>query len=333
MARAASVPGDRRATGRAVSDRLADTATRPLALGPGGEFDLIRDFVRRWGAAARGVGGDCAELDVPAGERLIVSTDSSVEHVHFRRRWLSAHEIGYRATAAALSDLAAAAATPIGLLLALTAPAAWRSELGAIAEGVADAAMAAGAPIVGGDVTAGAVLSLTVTVLGRARRPLSRRGARSGDAVYVTGWLGGPGAALRALLAGAEPDAAHRARFAHPEPRLQEARWLAARGARAAIDLSDGLAADARHLAAASAVRVRLETERVPRMPGVDVRDALASGEEYELLVTAPPGLDVAAFRDAFGLPLTMVGTVLPGGEPGVEARVDLPGGHDHFSR
>ncbi|MFL5577881.1 MAG: AIR synthase related protein, partial [Gemmatimonadaceae bacterium] len=156
--------------GRAVS----------VPLGPGREFDAVRDMLRRWGAAASGVGDDCAVLDVPAGERLCVSTDASVEGVHFRAGWLTPREIGWRAAAAALSDLAAAGAAPLGLLLAVSVPARWRPDLGELADGVGAAARAAGAPIVGGDTTGAAAdaLSLTVTVLGSAVRPLGRGGAR-----------------------------------------------------------------------------------------------------------------------------------------------------------
>ncbi|HEX6631369.1 MAG TPA: thiamine-phosphate kinase [Gemmatimonadaceae bacterium] len=311
----------------------ADTGPAALPLGPGREFDVVRGFLRRWGAAAAGIGGDCAELAVPAGQRLVVSTDTSVEEVHFRRAWLSPREVGYRAAAAALSDLAAAAAQPLGLLLALTLPDAWRADADTIADGVAEAAALAGAPIVGGDLSRGGELSLTVTVLGSAARPLSRAGARPGDALYVTGALGGPGAAVRAWLAGGEPHAAHRARFAHPVPRLAEARWLREHGATAAVDLSDGLAADAAHVAAASDVGLWLDVDAVPRVAGVSMEDALAGGEEYELLVAAPPVLDAAAFARTFGVALTRVGAVRAEGAPGVAARVDLPHGHDHFSR
>lgn len=303
------------------------------SLGPGREFDLVRDFVRRWGSLAQGIGGDCAELDVPAGERLVVSTDTSVEDVHFRRAWLTPEEIGYRATAAALSDLAAAAARPLGLLLALTIPGGWRAESGRVADGVGDAARAVGCPIVGGDITAGPALSLTLTVLGAARAPRSRDGARAGELVYVTGRLGGPGAALRAWLDGREPEAGHRDRFARPSPRVREALWLAERGVTAAVDVSDGLVSDLRHLAAASGVRLRLDVERVPLVHGATLDDALAGGEEYELAMTAPPSLDVDAFAATFGIPLTAIGEVLDGGAPGVESRVDLPGGYDHLSR
>jgi thiamine-monophosphate kinase len=309
---------------------------RPLALGPGAEFDAVRRMLARWGPAASGVGGDTAVLEIPAGERLVVSTDTSVENVHFRRAWLSPAEIGYRATAAALSDLAAAAATPRALLLALTLPRAWRDGLDAIADGVADAARAAGAAIVGGDLTSGELLSLTVTVLGSAAHPLSRAGARAGDVVYLTGRLGGPAAALAAWLAGVAPDPLDRARFAHPVARLREAQWLAARGATAAIDVSDGLVADAGHLAAASGVRIALDLSAAPRTAGTTAIEAGRAGEEYELAATAPAGLDLSGFTREFDLPLTAIGRVT-GGPAGVEvvvagARVDPPMGYNHLS-
>ena len=305
----------------------------PQSLGPGREFDLVRGFVARWGAIADAIGGDCAEIDVAPGHRLVASTDASVEHVHFRRGWLDAREIGWRAAAAAMSDLAAAAAQPLGLLLALALPAAWHDEAPALADGVGDLARATGARILGGDVTAAGELMLTVTVLGQAQRPLRRDGAQAGDRLYVTGRLGGPGLALRALLDGRTPDPAHRERFARPVPRVREAAWLREHGATAAIDLSDGLAADARHLAAASGVALWLDAAAVPRVDGASVDDALRSGEEYELLVAAPPSLDAAAFERALGVPLTCVGEVRGDAPPGVRAAFDLPDGHDHLSR
>jgi thiamine-monophosphate kinase len=307
-----------------------------VAMAAGREFDAVRRMLDAWGALAAGVGDDCAVLDLPPGERLCVSTDSSVEGVHFRRDWLAPAEIGYRAAAAALSDLAAMGARPVGLLLAITVPRRWRDDLPALAAGVGDAAAGAGAQVVGGDTTAGELLSLTVTVLGAAARPVPRGGARPGDAVYVTGTLGGPGAALRALAAGAVPAAAHRARFARPTARVREGAWLAERGATALVDLSDGLLADAGHVAAASGVRVVIDAERVPHLDGIAVRDAASSGEEYELLCSIGGGADGAEFASRFGIPLTAIGRV-EAGAPSVEfhvggSRVDLPGGHDHFS-
>ena len=305
-------------------------------LGPGGEFDIVREMQRRWGTLARGLGDDAAILDVPAGHRLVVSTDASVEDVHFRRGWLSPEEIGWRATAAALSDLAAMAATPLGFVVAVSLPDEWRDALPGLVDGIGLAARDAATAIIGGDLTRGRDLALTITVLGHAATPLTRAGARPGDALWVTGALGGPLAALRAFERGAVPTEPYRARFARPRPRLAEARWLAAQGARAAIDVSDGLLAESGHLAAAGGVRVIVDLDRVPCLEGIDATDAVRSGEEYELLVAAPPTLDASEFAAAFGLALTMVGRI-EAGAPVAEAtrggaRVDLATGHDHFS-
>lgn len=306
-------------------------------LGTGREFDAVRELVARWGPLARGIGDDCAFLSVPAGETLCVSTDTSVEGTHFRRDWLSDEEIGYRATTAALSDLAAVAARPLALLWAVTLSDGDRASLGALADGVADAARRVGATIAGGDLTSGAAISLTLTVLGSTRRPLRRGGAAPGQTLYVTGRLGGPQLALRAWLAGEIPPDAARRRFARPDARVREALWLAEHGATAAVDLSDGLAGDAGHLAAASGVSLDVDLARLPLAPGATPRDAATSGEEYELVVAAPPDLPVTDFEAAFDVALTAIGSVAAG--PGVArfhdggARVDLGAGYDHFSR
>lgn len=308
-------------------------------MGPGREFDAVRALLERWGPAAVGIGDDGAVLDVPVGSRLVVSTDSTVEDVHFRHAWLTPGEIGWRATMAALSDLAAMGAAPLGVLVALTVPARWRAPLGEVADGIGGAAAQAQAAIVGGDVTDGDRLALAVTALGHSAHPLRRDGARVGDRLYVTGALGGPGAALATWERGGVPRPADRARFARPEARLVAGTWLAAHGAHAAIDLSDGLAGDVAHLAAASGVRCVLDLDRVPVMDGHSVEDAVVSGEEYELLVAAPV-LDEAAFAAATGgLALTAVGRVEaspngPGDAVGERGgvRVPLPGAHDHFA-
>lgn len=313
--------------------------TQHLPLGPGAEFDAVRTLLARWGSAARGVGDDGAVLTVPAGERLVVSTDTSVEDVHFKRAWLSAEDIGWRATQAALSDLGAMGAEPLGVLIALTVPEAWRADLAAMADGIAAATRTIGIPIVGGDVTDGDKLSFAITVLGHASRPLSRAGAVPGDRLYVTGRLGGPGAAVAAWQRGASPSAEARDRFARPVARVAAGVWLAQHGAHAAIDVSDGLAGDVAHLAAASAVRCVLSLDEIPRLAGVNADEALASGEEYELLVAAPH-IDVARFAaENGGLTLTAIGRVeTAAGVGDVVAERDgapigLPATHDHFAR
>jgi thiamine-monophosphate kinase len=310
-----------------------------LAFGPGREFASIARWVRQWGTRARGIGDDAAILDVPAGTRLVVSTDTTTEDVHFRRAWLTPTEIGWRAAMAALSDLAAMGAEPLGALVALSAPTSWDANLDDVLQGVGDACAAAHAPIIGGDTTRGPVLTLGITVLGTATQPMKRDGAKANDVIYVTGSLGGPGAALAAWLGGGSPRATHRARFARPVARLSMGAWCAANGASAAIDLSDGLVADAGHIAAASSQRLVIELGTVPVLGGVSARDALASGEEYELLVTGPAGMDVAAKAARIGT-LTPIGRVVaptPANGSGVVVRdgpqrVDPPAGYDHLS-
>jgi thiamine-monophosphate kinase len=312
------------------------THSGEIAFGPGEEFRFIRRLIRRYGSLAVEIGDDAALIHVPRDNMLAISTDASVENVHFRRAWLTLDEIGYRATTAAISDLAAMGATGLGILIALATPPESRDNLDALSDGIARAAVAAGVRIHGGDTTRSAVLSLTVTAFGNTREALRRDAARAGHRVYVTGVLGGPGAAVRALTDGNPVPAVWRERFANPHARLREARWAAGRGARAAIDISDGLLADAAHVAAASNVQMTLDLDCVPVMEGVDPAAALQSGEEYELLLTSAIPLDCDAFRGRFGLPLTAIGTVADG-EPGVVvtsngSRIELaPSGYDHF--
>lgn len=310
-----------------------------IPLGPGAEFDMVRMMLSRWGALASGIGDDAALLDVPAGSRLVVSTDTSVENVHFKRAWLSPEEIAYRAVAAALSDLAAMGAAPLGIVIAMTLTEQWRAQIAQLADGFAVASRDLGAPIVGGDLTAGSELVIGVTVLGSVKEPLTRSGARTGDALWVTGRLGGPLLALRALEIGAAPQPAHRDRFARPVPRIKEGQWLALHGATSGIDCSDGVAADASHLAAASGAKIVLELDRLPLMAGATIEDAASSGEEYELIVTGPGTLDRAAFEREFGIPITAIGHVESAGSHAQElvteirgSVVPLPSGHSHFS-
>ncbi len=306
------------------------------ALGEGLEFDAIRRMLLRWGPRATRVGDDAAVITSLGERALVVSTDTSVENVHFRREWLSAEEIGYRAAAAALSDLAAMAASPLGMLVAMSVPESWRPEFDSITDGIGHAAEISGAPIVGGDTTRGSELSLTFTVLGTARDILYRTSARAGDRIYVTGRLGGPLSALRELQAGRTPSAEFKTRFAHPVPRISEAVWIAENGGTSAIDISDGLAAELGHLAAASRLRFSVRLETLPVMEGVSALTAAASGEEYELIVTSAADMDTKEFKSRFALDLTRIGTVLDGpasvvitqaGQP-----VAIPAGYVHFT-
>ena len=287
-------------------------------LGPGGEFDRIRYIWRRLGKQVSHAGDDCAIVEVGA-ERLALSSDLSIENVHFKLGWMTPEEIGWRATAAALSDLAAVGATPLGVLVSLAVPGEWPEEqVGDLMQGAGAAAAASGAAVWGGDLTRNESVVIDVAVVGRMEgRPLLRSGATAGDELWVTGLLGGPAAALAAWRDGREPEETARARFVRPEPRVAHARWLRDRGAKAMIDLSDGLAADATHLAAASAVRCTIDAALVPVHPSAtSATAALASGEEYELLLALPParpeGL-AGEFGERFHLPLTRIGIVESG--------------------
>ena len=314
------------------------TRQEEIAFGPGEEFRLIRRMIRRLGTLASGIGDDAAIIDIPKGERLVVSIDTSVENVHFKRGWLTPLEIGYRAGTAALSDLAAMGASALGLLVSITVPESWRASLDGLSGGVGGAAAQVNALVYGGDTTSGTELSITVTVLGTVRDPLRRTNARVGDRVYVTGRLGGPAMALRALQRGKAVPPEYQERFALPKARIMEGRWLAGHGARAAVDISDGLVADASHIAAASKVRMELHLDKLPVLDGVGPFDAARSGEEYELLVTSTIPLDIGEFRERFGFPLTEIGTVVEGA-PGVVTYIDgqpvdfSSGGFDHFRK
>ena len=317
------------------------------ALGRGGEFDRIRAIAARLGGRAGPLGDDCVRLPDEPGT-MVASTDQSVEGVHFRLEWLSLEEIGWRSATAALSDLGAAGARCVGLLAAVNAPSGSSAEaVAALLSGMGDAVDAVGGKVLGGDLGSSDRWSVTTTVFGRAAIPMSRRGARPGDAVWVTGSLGGARAAVAAWQAGREPDRFTRQAFARPSARLAAGGWLAAQGATAMIDLSDGLAGDAGHLAAASGVEIVIELERLPVLPEVaPVAQALSfepevfaakGGEDYELLVCLPAAFslnDGERFLAETGTRLSRIGQVR-GGEG---TRLTLDGhpvvvqSYDHFA-
>ncbi|HET9386839.1 MAG TPA: AIR synthase-related protein, partial [Gemmatimonadales bacterium] len=185
--------------------------------------------------------------------------------------------------------------------------------------------------------------TIDVCVIGQAEHPVRRAGAREGDAVWVTGYLGGAGLALEKLRKGERMSKVLRNRYACPEPRLDAGRWVGSHGATAMIDISDGLVADAQHLSAASEVGIEINLERIPCWEGVEAMAAVASGEEFELLMTMPPAFgdaSASAFRAETGVELTRIGTCLrsSGGRRGGVRLLDhnkpvpLPAGYDHFA-
>jgi len=310
-----------------------------------GEFELlarVRERLPPGGPRLRVGSGDDAAVTVPAGATA-TSVDALVEGVHFQRGQASPRQIGHKALAAALSDLAAMGAAPGEAYVVLGLPPdVGEDECLDLLGGMVDLAAATGTSLAGGDLTRAAQLFLALTVVGHAAVTedlVSRAGARAGDALVLTGTVGGAAAGLALLrnstLHAVEKEAL-RARQLEPEARLGAGRALAGAGATAMIDVSDGLGADAGHLAEQSGVALRIDAAAVPLAPGVrevaalTERDpwrlALGGGEDYELLATVPPGrVEEAkrAVREAEGIELTAIGEAAAG--EGVEIR--LPGG------
>jgi thiamine-monophosphate kinase len=241
----------------------------------------------------------------------VTSIDTLVDGVHFRRATHGLREIGWKALATALSDLAAMGAEVGEAYGSVVLPGDVEEPI-ELVRGMEELAAECGATIAGGDIVQGPVLVLTVAVTGWADTDdelVGRDGAQPGDLVGVTGQLGGSEAGRRALEAGTG-EAELVARHLRPRPLLREGRALAAAGVSAMIDLSDGLATDARHVAERSGVELRVLLADLPRAPSVSAEQAATGGDDYELLVTVPPGRREAAEAAA---PLTWVGEVSAG--------------------
>ena len=255
-------------------------------------------------------------LEPTAGHRLVVTTDVLVEGVDFSAALSEPEDWGWKAVVANLSDLAAMAAEARWLVLALTVPEATPvATLERVYAGVGQACRTFGVALVGGDVSAGPALSLAVTALGEAERPVPRSGARPGDRLAVSGPLGAAAAGL-ALLSSGDPAAADLlARFpglaaAHrrPVPALAMGLALARAGATAMIDVSDGLAGDALHLAEASGTGLEIHDSAVPLAPGVaeaaallghdPLELALGGGEDFVLAAALPRAADLGGILD-----------------------------------
>ncbi len=265
---------------------------------PDSEFDIIERYFQRAQPTRDdvllGIGDDAALLQVPAGKQLVVAVDTLVAGRHFPEQ-TSAEDIGYKALAVNLSDLAAMGATPAWATLSLTLPALDASWLQAFSSGFFQLADEYAVTLVGGDTTCGP-LSITVQVHGFVEpgKALRRDSARPGDAVYVSGIPGEAACALQTLLSGETPEATALERLNRPQPRVALGQDLAGL-ASAAIDISDGLLADLGHLLTASGCGATLWPERLPRSPVLQsVPDAQArscqlnGGDDYELCFTLP---------------------------------------------
>jgi thiamine-monophosphate kinase len=265
-----------------------------------GEVGLLAELEHR--GLVSGVEHDAAQL--AAG--VVVTQDALVEGVHFRLDWITWRELGFRAAAVNLSDLAASGAEPDALVVTLAAPS--DTEVDDVLELYAGLAES-GVRVVGGDTSAASQLVLSVTAIGRSAHVPGRAGARPGDTLVVTGPLGGSGAAFRER------------KYRRPPIRVDEGKQLAGH-AHAMLDISDGIAVDAGHLAKRSGVRCVIDLDRVPLVEGATIDD-LGFGEDFELLAA----VEESGHFDVVGRVEAGAGvSLLKGGEPYALA------GYEHFA-
>lgn len=318
---------------------------RPITVADVGEFGLIERLTVRYaagGAAAPagvrlGIGDDAAVVAAPDG-RVVATTDLLVDGRHFRRDWSTATDVGRKAAAQNLADVAAMGAAPTGLLVGLAVPPDTEVEwLEGVADGLRDECAVAGAAVVGGDVVRADVLTLAVTALGDlgGRPPVTRDGARPGDVVAVTGRLGWAAAGLAVLGRGFRSPVSVVAAHRRPEPPYAEGPRAAGHGATAMVDVSDGLVADLQHVAVRSGVGIEIDTAKLDVPAKLrDVGGALgveplswvlAGGEDHALAATFPGDRPPPA-------PWRVIGRVARGRGVLVDgAAYDAPGGWDHF--
>ncbi|MCS7299990.1 MAG: thiamine-phosphate kinase [Fimbriimonadales bacterium] len=295
----------------------------------------------------KGIGDDAAILRVGA-TTLLWTADMLIEGVHFRLDWTDARALGWKALAVNLSDVAAMGGAPAGALLSIALPPEYIGRwLNEFIEGFMECAYAYGTALIGGDTNRAERIAIDVSVLGAVEgEAVQRDGARAGDWILVTGALGGSRAGLEALQTGAA-DAVDLTPHFRPQPRLQAGALARTLGATAMMDISDGLAADLPRLLRASGVGAVVALSQIPVHPaarrwatacGVDpYLFAYAGGEDYELLLTAPPEVAQQLLQAQSETPFTHIGVVIPEPELWLEypdGRRESPsvGGWDHFT-
>ncbi|GGO48132.1 thiamine-monophosphate kinase [Streptomyces daqingensis] len=318
-------------------------ARTPGTVGELGEFGLIRQLTSRLTttpAVRIGPGDDAAVVAAP-DRRVVATTDILLEGRHFRRDWSTAYDVGRKAAAENLADIAAMGAFPTALLLGLVVPAElpanWPMEL---MDGIRDEAQVASAAVVGGDVVRGATITVSITALGdmRNREPVTRFGARPGDVVAFTGWLGWSAAGHAVLSRGFRSPRAFVEAHRRPEPPYHAGPAAAGLGATAMTDVSDGLVADLGHIAEASKVRIDLRSadldvpaqmSDIGQAVGVDpLHWVLTGGEDHALVATFPPDAKLPARWRKIG------DVLAPSAQPQVTvdgAAWEKAGGWDHF--
>jgi thiamine-monophosphate kinase len=266
-----------------------------------------------------GIGDDCAALRIPSGHEALVTTDFSLEGVHFRRQWHTPETVGHRCLTRGLSDIAAMGGRPIAAFLSLALPhnlpQSWVDRFLAGLLRLADAFQMT---LAGGDVAQSPSGILTdIVVVGSVPKgkAVLRSGAKPGDRIYVTGELGGSAAALKLLFAGRKLRPADFPHHFHPQPRLAVGEFLRQkRLASAMIDISDGLSTDLAHICEESGVGAEIQADAIPLAnigkPGrpVDLNSALHGGEDYELLFSVPPARRVPS--QIAGVQITQIGHI-----------------------
>jgi thiamine-monophosphate kinase len=279
----------------------------------------IRSRAARRRGVVEGIGDDCAILQIPAGHQTLVTTDFSLEGVHFRREWHSAETVGHRSLTRGLSDIAAMGGNPVAAFLSLALP----QNLGQpwvdqFVRGLLKLADRFKVSLAGGDTAAspsGVLADIVVVGSVPKGKAVERSGARAGDRIYVSGALGGAAATLQLLFSGGKLRSPDFPRHFHPIPRIEVGRFLCEKGlASAMIDLSDGLSTDLGHICGDSGVGAEIHAPAIPRASigkparEVDLQFALHGGDDYELLFTARPGQRVPA-RIA-SVPITQIGHI-----------------------
>lgn len=313
------------------------------------ERELIRHIRKVAGASAnralvRGIGDDCAILRPRAGHEILVTTDFSIENVHFRRAWHPPDSVGHRCLARGLSDIAAMGGTPLACFLSLGLPKGLPQKwVDGFFQGFRALARRFRVQLAGGDLSAAPKIVADIMVVGEvpAGRAILRSGAHPGDRIYVTGALGGSSLAVKQLFAGKKIKPAKSNPHFYPQPRIAVGSWLRKRDlASAMIDLSDGLSVDLTHICEESRVSAQITAAAVPIASGADLRLALHGGEDYELLFTAPARTRLP--RRIAGVPVTEIGVIRKRanyspaigilGENGRSRSLE-PGGWEHFKR
>jgi thiamine-monophosphate kinase len=316
-----------------------------LSLSEKALIQQIRSRAKRHGRVRLGIGDDCSILRIPAGHEALVTTDFSLEGVHFRTDWHSPEVIGHRCLTRGLSDIASMGGKPIAAFLSLALPVAVKSGwVKKLVAGLLELAEQFEVTLAGGDTaqSPGRVLA-DIVVLGSVPqgKAVLRSGARAGDAIYVTGWLGGAAATLDLLRAGRKLRAQNYPEHFHPLPRVTVGSALTGL-ASAMIDVSDGLSVDLGHLCEESGVGAEVSAATIPRArignpaSEVELRYALHGGDDYELLFTVPAQRKVP--RRIAGVPITRIGSITRGKnvmliEPEGTRNILRPQGWQHFRK